>query len=217
MTQPKLPRKKGDTLEVDPTQLLAFAIQAEEVCAEKGWAYGDLAFIAGLHYDWLAALFAKHRAPKDALETLKTAYGEGLEFAKKAYRHTEKLKNLKHGRYVFAAGLLVPLGQPLMAALYKRTGDQPTWLDFLKECEEYGDRKGLAVRRLESMTFDLTSQELGSLYLNAFGLFQEVEPAIRFAYEPYMLTGQNPDLKALAEVLKLATKPTPQPGAKAGR
>jgi hypothetical protein len=204
MTNPKLPRKKGDSLEIEPKTIIPFALEAEELCQEQSWAYPEMAFVGGLHYDWLAGLLNRNKAPKDAQETLKAAFTEGIQIAKRGYRLSERLKNLKHGRYVFAAGLVAPLGQALMAAIFKKGESDPNWGSFTKELEAYGKRKSLAQLYLEKETFELTSHELTGLFVNSFQLLKEIEPAIRFARQPAMLAGANPDQHALAMVLSVA-------------
>jgi hypothetical protein len=196
MTQPKLPRKKGEALEIEPTQLIPFALQAEELCTEQSWAYPEMAFTGGLHYDWALALLARNKAPKEASEALKAAFAEGLQVARRAYRLSERLKNLKYGKFVFPSALVAPLGQGLMPAFFKMA-------DFAKGLEDYGRRKA-KVRPWLEKEFEFTSSELSSLFVTSLQLLREVEPAIRYAREPALLAGGNPGQQALAMVLSVA-------------
>lgn len=122
-----LPRKKGDTLELKPQEQLAFALKTEEHSTSRKWPFSEMAYVAGLHYDWLLGLLQARKASEEAKKALADAHQEGLRIAECAYRVSQQLKSIRLDHYVLAAAVVLPLGKALMAVLYpKGSGERPT-------------------------------------------------------------------------------------------
>ncbi len=197
------PRKKTDRVQVQPAQLIPSALAAENFCLERSWVHSEIAFWAGLHYDWITALVAAKKAPKEIKTTLYEAFREGVRMGQIAYDLARQLRSVKHGQYVFGAAVLAPIGKGLLSAAFPGNGGVKTWAGHLQSCEKLGAIRPFAEEFLQKQRFGTTSVELSSLYVLSLGLFSEVEPAIRYSREPWMLEGQ-PDLEQLAMMLSIA-------------
>jgi hypothetical protein len=185
--------------------MIPYALQAEEACHDKSWAFPEVAFEAGLHYDWLSALFTKNRVPKEAQNSLRDAFLHGLATARRAYRISERLKRLTFGNYVFASALVLPIGEALMTAIYRKGEGAVSYATHLKDCEAFGPDAYLAREHFEKTNFEIRPAELTALFVQSFKLLAEAEPAIRYARAPWMLEGLGSDQKMLAMILWAAT------------
>ncbi len=123
-----------------------------------------------------------------------------------AYALGEKAKEIKTGKYLFAAGLLLPIGKVLMTCLFPKTGTGNTWPDFLAEVDRAGDRRFDYLRFLEPKKFPTTHAELSSLFVNFGGILRVIEKALYFYQDPEPLKKASPDLYNLATLLSLATR-----------
>jgi hypothetical protein len=199
-----LPRKGGEMPQVQPSQLLPMALKAEEDCQDRNWMNAELAFQAGLHFDWLAALLAARRGPKDARTALDEAFAQGTATARIGYTIGLKLKQVKLGSTVYAACLLAPLGKALMAVLYPK-GQDPAWVSLQAECDKLNAWGDLAREVRELTRFGgATFPELTALCVSAMGILSDIEPALRFWREPERIARADPDQHQLAMILHVA-------------
>jgi hypothetical protein len=198
------PGKDEGKITVMPSRVIPFALAAESACADRGWVHPETAFEAGLHYDWLAALIKKRKAPPDEKAALDAAFKEGLGIARMAYELGHRVGSVQHGKFIVAAGLLLPIGKPLMASLFPSSLGEGSWAKFAKSCE--GDACFDRLLFLEPALFPVTHRELGCLFVNFGGLLRAVEKAIQFYLEPYRLKGLEPHLYQLAALLSVAAR-----------
>ena len=199
-----IPRKKGDVIELKPQEQLAFALKTEEFCASQNWAFPEMAYVAGLHYDWLLALLQARKASEEAKKILAEAHLEGLRIAECAVRVSQQIKSIHLDRYVLASSIVLPLGKVLMAVLYPKGAGEKTWSGVMAEAEKYGRAKWAAVEHFEKSQLEDTYPEMSALFAQAFELIAPAAPAIRFALEPWMLASANNDQRQLGMILSVA-------------
>ncbi|MBC7691947.1 MAG: hypothetical protein H7222_09265 [Methylotenera sp.] len=199
-----LPKKETDRFNLNPQDQIKFALTVEAFCQENSLAYSEKAYVAGLHYDWLKAIFVKNKTSKDAQTALSNAFTEGFEMARIAYDLSRLVKNFKYDHYVFSAALLEPIGMSLMSALYPKDLAAKSWSAFIADCEKFKGRKDDAFDALQSQRFDIRHHELSALVVNYFGILATVEKAVHFSKEPHFLKGADSDLYRLAAILSMA-------------
>jgi hypothetical protein len=179
---------------------ITYARKAEAEVESRSWAFAEIAFQAGLHYDWLASQLSIRRAPRDAVRVLDESFLEGLATARFAHAISLRLRSLELGRFAFAAAALLPLGRALMATVFP-------WSRLRDEAGRSGAPWSAAyLDLLEGRRFETSTPELSGLFIVSFGLLREVEPAVRFGLEPWLLEGLNPAQKELAWVLSLSSR-----------
>jgi hypothetical protein len=198
------PRKKTDRLLVQPSAVLPSAIAAEAFCMDRSWVHPEIAFWAGLHYDWLATLVTARKAPKEIKTVLYEAFREGFRIGQLSYDIARQLKQVPHSRFVFAASVVAPIGKALLSAAFAGTGGVTTWTGHLQSCEKLGSHRSYGEEFREPRHFPVSHFELSALYVSSLGLLAEAEPAIRFSREPWMLEGQ-PEQQQLATILCIST------------
>jgi hypothetical protein len=202
--QGTLPKKESDRFNLTPQDQIKSALAAEGFCQEHNLAYSEIAYVAGLHYDWLKAIFVRNKAPKDALTALSAAWTEGFEAARIAYDLSRLVKDFKFDRMVFAAALLEPIGKSLIAALYPKDLAAASWSAFLSDCDKFKTRKEEAFDAFEKVRFDPTYREASALIIQYFGLLSPIEMAVYFSQHPYFLKKANRDLYRLSGIISLA-------------
>lgn len=200
-----LPRSSKDQLLVDPKEQLKRALGVEEYCQENYVANPDWAFLGALHYDWISFRLAKEKgAPLEIKAALEEAWKEGFRIARIAYALGARQKDLKHQKYVFGAGLLLPLGRALMPWIYAKPAQGPSWKEFLADCEKYKSLKNLALDILEVRRFPVTPAEISGLIASFLGPYQPVEKSISLYQRPYYLKEIDPDQYRLSLLLSVA-------------
>jgi hypothetical protein len=200
------PGKDEGKISVTPSRVIPCALAAENLCQEKGWVNPQGAFAAGLHYDGLAALLKARAAPPDEKSALDAAFKEGTLIGKMAYELGQRVGKVQHGRYLFAAGLLLPVGKALMGSLYPASLDAKSWAKFVKACDQAGERAPELLLFGERRRFAVTHAELSSLVANFGALLRPIEKAIYFYPEPYLLKRADADLYQLSSVLSVAAR-----------
>ena len=189
-----------------PSQLIPFALEAEQICQDRRWVGPNEAFCAGLHYDWLAAINKKRGGAPEDKSALNTAFKEGVLTAKVAYEIGQGLQELRLGKHLFPAGLLLPIGKVIMACAFPARGAGTTWPKFLAEGEQAGDRKIDYLQFMENRRFPITHSELSSLVVNFGALLRDIEKALYFYPEAYRLKRSDPDGYQLSVLLSVATR-----------
>jgi hypothetical protein len=200
------PGKDEGKITVTPSAVIPYALAAEAYCQDKGWVHPDHAFSAGLHYDWLVALLKKRGAPPDEKTALDAAFKEGIATGGMAYELGQRVGKVQHGKFLFASGMLLPIGKALMASIFPTSLGDRAWGKFAKSIDQAGDLAFDLLRYTEHRTFPITHAELSSLIANFGALLRVAEKAIYYYHEPYQLKKLNPDLFQLSSVLAVAAR-----------
>jgi len=216
MTGDEMPRKKEESLPLQPQSQIPFAIKTENYCQDTKLAFTEMGFVGGLHYDWLTALLEHRKASDDSKVALKEAYAEGFLTAQYAYKICQQIKGVRLDRSVFAAALVLPLGKVLMSVVFPKSGGPQAWSGVMSECAKYGKRKQDAEDYFERKTFQVTYPELTALYVQAFEVLGAAGPSIRYALEPWLLLGGDRDQYQLAMILSISTTLVRAEGRKPG-
>lgn len=188
---PGLPKKQGVPFVLIPRMQLRYALAGVEYCDENNIANSsDLAYMAGLCFDWTSALMErKGGVVKSEKKYVEELWSEALKSARVAYELSMIPKNLVLSRYAFSSTLLVYVGKALMAASFPKDPAKSgmNWKEFLKHCEGHAEHALKAQMILEKRKFALTHSEIAALCASIFPLLRPAESAIRFYQEPYLL------------------------------
>jgi hypothetical protein len=194
-------REGDEKISTTPSKTIPFALAAEKICEEQNWIFPEAAFWAGLHYDWLAAIIKKRNGSPEEKAALDTAFKDGIKMARTAYRLGLKMKEIKLAKYLFAAGLIFPIGTVVMSCLYPKTDGDKSWAKFVADCEQAGERKVDYYYYLEPKRFPITHYEAASLIVSFGGLLRGIEKAIYFSSDPERLKKIDVGLYQLASIL----------------
>lgn len=179
----RLPTKTGATPTLSPREQLKYALMAEDDCDARDIPGPNLAYAAGLHYDWICALAAAAKAPPEVVAVVAEAFAEALQLARLAFRLGRRLKVFKHGDQAYAAALLLPLGNPLMAAMYPKSIGGGSWAQCVTDAA--AARAPWALEHFEARRFKTSRAELGGLLMSALGLIEgDVREAVGAAAHP---------------------------------
>ena len=196
----RLPRSSKERASLKASETLKFAIQAEDFCEENRLARSDLAFLGGLHWDWLLHAHWQGKGPsKEITAAMETTWRDALKFALKAYELGSKVKSLKFSEYLFGSALLIPLGRAWMASLYAQ-GTK----DLAAESQKLNERAILWAEFQEPIRFEVTHPELAALLAVSLEFFMPVQLALRYYLEPHFLTDDPSGLVGFARVLAAA-------------
>jgi hypothetical protein len=195
-----LPKKEGVPFLVLPRVHLRYALAISDYCDDQKIANGDVAYLGGLCFDWVAALLEKKGGTvKSEKKYLEEQWPEAVKTARIAYKLAHIPKKMALSRYVFPSVLLVYLGKVLMAASHAKV-----WKDFVKHCESHGPNSRLAFQVLEHQKFPWTHADAASLCALAFPQLAPAESAIRFYLEPELLKSASPESYELALLISTA-------------
>lgn len=199
-----LPKKKSERFSVNPKDQLKHALFAEEFCENRNYAETGLAFLAGLQYDLLMTAFTKAKASRDAMNGFVNHFPEAIRTAHFAYEIGSRMGSFPNSEYAFSAGLSLTLGRILAIALYPKDLGAASYAGFQAEIEKKNALKWMFADLEERRRFPVQPVELAAQAVWQLGFLRPIEPAIRFAKEPYLLKKTQPKLHALALLLRLA-------------
>ena len=205
-----LPRYKKDREKflLTTTESVAFARKVESFTEDRRWANSEMAYFAGLVYDWSAYRMSlqKSAAAKDGRAMLDTAFAEGMKIAQVAYGISTHYKNLKHAERVFGAALLIPLGKAWCTWLLPKSeaGKGGGYKEFMDRCNGSSNKRELW-KLLEKRRFPITHNEFSGLIAGFSIFFQPVEKAIAHYQEPYLLKKASPEQYQVARILQAAS------------
>lgn len=199
-----IPRKSQDRMPLQPNEQLKHAIAAEEFCQSRDYAFSEVAFTGGLHYDLLLATMTRGKASRDALAAFPTQWAESLKTAHFAYELGSRMKSFKSNHTLFAAGLVMGIGKILMTAMYPKELAAKSWPGFLTECEKLKTGRWLYMEVQETKRFEVTHSELSALAVSYCKMLAPIEKAVRYYENPYYLKKIAPDLYFLSALLSLA-------------
>lgn len=199
-----LPTKPGKSPALSPREQLRYALAAEDYCLEREWVASDLAYQAGLHYDWIVALAVARKAPPEVRASVADGFAEGLLLARSAVAIGQKLPVFALGKYAFASALLIPLGKSLMTAMYPKALGDRSWAQCATDITKLGAYGGWMQEVLETRQFACTHAEMSFEMIQALGFIPEIASAVCASLHPYDLKPSSPDLYQLASVLNLA-------------
>jgi len=200
-----LPRKLRDPgLSIDYTTQLPFALAAEEYCNEKKVMHSDMAFNGGLLYDWMNTLLTRKKASVDQRVVVRDAFNEGFAIARVSYRLAQQMRRIRHHRFVFGGGLLVPIGKIPMSMIFSKELRERSWAKLVEDCAGHPRGRLAAMSTYEARRLPLRHLEVSALVASFGETFAPVEAAIAAVDHPYYLDAIDPGLAALAGLWSVA-------------
>lgn len=199
-----LPRKKTERFSVNPQEQLKYALICEEFCQSHNYASSELAFLAGLQYDFLFSNFQRLKVSRGTLESFQAHFPESLRIGHFAYEIASRMGSFPSIEHAFPAAICMGLGNILAHSLYPKEGSAPSYAGYLTEMEKKTVMKWEFAELEEKKRFPLRLAELAALGAHNYGFFKGIESAIRFSGEAYYLKKTQPKLYPLALILSLA-------------
>lgn len=200
----QLPKKKSDRFSPNPREQLKQALICEEFCEFRNYASVELAFLAGLQFDFLQVAFQRAKAPRESMNAIGLQFIESLKAAHFAYEIGSRMGSFPSIEFAFPAALSLGLGKILAYPLYPKEGGGPSYAAFLAEVEKKTVLKWQFAEVEERKRFPLIPVELSALAVRNYGFFKRIEPAIRFSSEAFYLKKSQPKLYPLALLLGIA-------------
>lgn len=203
-----LPKKEGDTLKLDIDGRLKHSLAIKELWEEQNWNLPQVAFLGGLHFDWMATCLEEKNAKVDLKKYLSTLWTSSIKIARNAQIIGSFLPDFNCQNAIVPSALFLGLGKLLMAINYPTGKSQLSWVDFEKSLGEPrrdGPFASLIQRvAAEQSSFAITHTEFAALTASFGGIFSSVAPALLHANEPYLLKGRSSDHYSLALVLSVS-------------
>ena len=196
-------KKKGERLKGIPQDKIKYALLAADVAEELGRGSVSEAFCAGLLYDWLFGILSAAKMTSDTKNYIDKIWKEALRSASLASSLGGSIKDLGFERYLFASGLILPIGKILMDQIYpKELGDR-SWSMFLNYCDFMIPNRSIAIHLIEKRKFEICHWELSALLTRFFKILEPIEKALYFYKEPFSVKQESHDLCKLSCVLYL--------------
>ena len=193
------PWSKEGKLQVQPNEVLKFALKTEESQVSAKSPYADTAYAAGMLFDVMTLLVEQYSNDKKAVAAfIEQIYAHGLKSAQIAAEISKNLPDFAYRKFLFSACLIHDLGKVAMAIL------EPDYLKFL---ETAGKKFTLprAVRlHAESTRFGTNHAVIGTLICHEFSIFRPIEKSILFHHAPFLLSSRNKNLYQLASLVALS-------------
>lgn len=201
------PEMTGDgKLNFKPADFLKYALKTEEFLSIRRMPYGDTAYAAGLMFDVMSAVARElFEAPKPFEEYLGEVYKHGLKSARIGTEIAKNFKSFSYTKYVFAGCLIHDIGKLAMDLMF---GAGPTsYATFRADVEKRPTSRHVR-HSVEATRFGLTHEYYSAQMAHYFGMFREIEKAILFHHEPYILKTVNKELYTFASIIALASNMT---------
>jgi HD-like signal output (HDOD) protein len=187
-------------LDFKPSDHLKYALKAEEYVSSRRLPYGDTAYAAGMMFDLVVSIGHQiFKAEKDFDEYVAEVFKQSLKGARVGVEITKSLKGFGYSKYVFGACMIRDIGKLAMYLLHTKA-----YKDFLKALE----KKPLprVFRHVaEAKLFGMTHEYYGAQMAHSFDLFQNVERAVLFHHDPYLIKSGNKELYTLTMLLSLSS------------
>lgn len=189
-------------LEVD--RLLRYGIKAETFATEQNIEHEDVAFSAGLLFDYLAFLAEQRfHAKGPFFQLLDQVFDHGLRTGRIAYELSSQLTQFRYSRYIFAAGLLHDIGKPVMDLLFPAECATP-YSQFQADMLR-GAQDRFTTHFKEKERFGITHEHFSSMLAFHFDLFKPIERGLLFHHDPYLVVATDPWLYDFASILATAS------------
>lgn len=177
---------------------LKYALKTEEVTQQLKDKYGDIAFAAGLLFDYLEQYAIKKQLDARVLNFISTTYAHGLRAGKVARDLAPVLHDFPYVKHMLAAGMIHDVGKIVMAIF------EPTAMDFYEKCAARDVPRPIR-HAMERERFGVTHDILGMLCCELFVVFRSVSRGVFFHHDAYLLKKRNPKAFALASLLSLSS------------
>jgi HD-like signal output (HDOD) protein len=192
---------KDGKLKVSPNDLLKYALRTEELVAGNKEGYSETAFAAGLMFDALQMVASEVAANDDRKKVsayIDTVYQHGLRSAQIGMELGRLIPDFTYKKYIFSTCLIHDVGKIMLAAL------NPAYLTFVDECGKKEVPR--AVRFFaEEKRFGINHAMLSAISCRSFKMFRNVERAVLFHHDPYLLKNSNRNMHQLAQLVCLAS------------
>jgi HD-like signal output (HDOD) protein len=190
---------KDIKLRYPPSEVVKYAIRAEEMLDNTKSVYADTAYAAGLLFDILVLLAERGGDEKrTTLQYIDSLYSHGLRTALLGSELAKHIPEFSFSKYVFAVCLMHDIGKGIMAVL------NPEYSKFALDCQKRGIPR--VVRHFaEEKRFGVNHATIGGIACHYFKVFRPIERAIFHHHTPYVLQRQNKGLYQLCSIICMAT------------
>lgn len=183
------------TTEINPKEVLSFALQVETALENQRNLYPDTAFAAGVFFDALTVA-AKNTVGKNEKVTqrIQSIFRQGMKCANAALEISKGVQKFNYQKFVFATALIHEIGKAAMLVA------EPEYLKFLDVLEKKPLPKPLQFHT-ERLRFGVSHATLGYLCWKCSPLFAPLAKAALFFPEPHLLEARDKNTGSLARVI----------------
>ena len=192
-------------LDFKASDLLPYALKAEEVAQTHKYQYPDLAFAAGMLFDIVVQIAQKPeaKASKEFGASVEEVFRHGVKAARIAMELSKIWKGFFWNKYIFSACLVHDIGKLAMELIHQESAK--SYAAFKKEM---ADKKPAAEVQhlLERQKFSETHEEWSSKFCAWYPFLENIEKAVLFHHEPYLIkTSSQKDLFHFSCLISLAS------------
>lgn len=190
---------KDGKIQVAPKDVLKYALKTEEVLDGDKNQYADMAYAAGVVFDFMAILagdLAEDR--RKAVSYVEQVYIHGLRSAQVAMNIANQMPEFSFKKYLFAACLIHDIGKIAMAIL------DPHYMDFVDSCSKKGLTRQVRLFA-ERSRFGIDHASLGSLFCYYFKIFLPIHKAILYHHSPHLLKTADKNIYPLTSLVCLVS------------
>lgn len=193
----KFPINEDGNVEIQVGQYVKRASELEETFLKAKLEYSEVAYSAGVYFDWVQGSLAKHPQFKKTLEPYcQEVWNQAYRTGILSYFLAKQVQGVSP-KFALAAGFLLHGGKLFLAAAHP---EYPEW-------EKSATNPKLTVhgkKILELERFGWNFEEVSSHLLFYFDLYSSLREVISLSREPYLAKGKDPSLYKFASVLLLA-------------
>lgn len=173
------------------------ATDIEEIFLKSKLEYSEVAYSAGVYFDWIQGILSKHPQFKKTLEPYcqdvwNQAYRTGLI----SYFLAKTVSGVSP-KFALAAGFLLHGGKLFLAAAYP---EYPEWEKAANNPKL--SPHGKKVLELERFAWNFEEVSAHSLFY--FDLYRSLREVVAISREPFLAKGKDPQLYKFASLLYLA-------------
>lgn len=190
--------REDGKIDLEPAETVKFARKTEEIFADDK-ELANIAYSAGLVFDLFMLLARRYSDDtKKSMPFIEHIYNHGLRSAYVGMALANTMPDFAFKRLVFPACLIHDIGKAAMAVMD---------LGYLQFHETALKRELTRQVRLyaEERRFGVSHNVLGSLICQFFETFTQIDKAILFHHEPFLLARRNKSLYQLASLVCLSS------------
>lgn len=195
-------------LQTQPKDILKYALKVEEYIQTTKGEYSDTGYAAGMLFDALAmiadVMIEDKKEKRDVQAMIEKVFNHGLASAKAGTSLIRRMKEFNFRKLAFAACLIHDVGKIALAILDR------SYLKFTEECTKQSLPRALR-HFAEQETFGTDHAILGAEICQLFKVFKQLEPAIRFHHEPFLLKSHSKSIFQLGSLVALSSNIANQP------
>lgn len=202
-TTGKFPEEVKGKWNFAPPEYLKKCLEIEEFCFTHKLLYVETSYAAAYMYDWIGAMAKNHPQARALVPFVDQCWKTGQRAGVVAYGIAERYPNFAFLKFAMASGILHNVGRALMAVTFADA--TPSYVDFATRLDKVTGLPRLAYALQERAAFQVSANEVSSLAMRSFSVFNPIGQALHYQNEPYNLKPVDKNLYLLAATLQLSS------------